>query len=194
MSSKEKILAAVRASQPALQPLPDVNDIAAVQFENNVAQFTAVLNSIGGLVVNATHTDAIKEYVKNNFAEGINGITTVAKLNDFPLLSTETEAHLLANIDVAILPAKMGVAENGAVWLTEAEYGIRALPFICQHLIVMLQQHTIVQNMHEAYKKINKEQYGFGVFIAGPSKTADIEQSLVLGAHGPESMTVFILP
>ncbi|MNW08326.1 Lactate utilization protein C [compost metagenome] len=47
--------------------------------------------------------------------------------------------------------------------------------------------------MHEAYQKIADSVYGFGTFIAGPSKTADIEQSLVLGAHGPKNMTVFIL-
>jgi L-lactate dehydrogenase complex protein LldG len=69
----------------------------------------------------------------------------------------------------------------------------RVLPFICQHLAVLLQKKDLVSSMHEAYDVIGNADYGFGVFIAGPSKTADIEQSLVLGAHGPKSMTVFLI-
>jgi len=67
------------------------------------------------------------------------------------------------------------------------------LPFICQHLAVLLHKNDIVQTMHEAYATIGNNAYGFGLFIAGPSKTADIEQSLVLGAHGPKTMTVFVI-
>ncbi|MDB5022907.1 MAG: lactate utilization protein [Mucilaginibacter sp.] len=70
--------------------------------------------------------------------------------------------------------------------------GQRALPF-SQHLAVIIEADAIAASMHEAYKRINQANYGFGSFIAGPSKTADIEQSLVIGAHGPKSMTVFIL-
>ena len=47
--------------------------------------------------------------------------------------------------------------------------------------------------MHHAYDRIAQAEYPFGLFLAGPSKTADIEQSLVLGAHGSRSMTVFLL-
>ena len=69
----------------------------------------------------------------------------------------------------------------------------RAVPFICQHLALIIEKKDIVPSMHEAYDRIASSVYGFGTFIAGPSKTADIEQSLVLGAHGPRSMVAFIL-
>jgi L-lactate dehydrogenase complex protein LldG len=88
--------------------------------------------------------------------------------------------------------AIFAVAENGAVWITNDEMRIRALPFICEHLAVVINKKDIVNNMQEAYERIGNNAYDFGVFIAGPSKTADIEQSLVLGAHGPKTMTVFI--
>jgi len=70
--------------------------------------------------------------------------------------------------------------------------GVRALPFITQHIIMLVEIATLVPDMHAAYQKIGIDDYGFSTFIAGPSKTADIEQSLVLGAHGPRSMTIFM--
>ena len=100
---------------------------------------------------------------------------------------------LLEDIDLAILQSNLGVAENSALWITEDMMQERALPFIAQYLAVIIHKNDIVPTMHYAYDKIGNADYGFGAFIAGPSKTADIEQSLVLGAHGPKGMTIFIL-
>jgi L-lactate dehydrogenase complex protein LldG len=85
------------------------------------------------------------------------------------------------------------VAENGASWFTEEVMGQRILPYICQHLAVIVHEKDIVPKLHEAYERIGSSDYGFGGFIGGPSKTADIEQALVLGAHGPLSMKIFII-
>jgi len=103
------------------------------------------------------------------------------------------DPHGLENVELAILEAHFGVAENGACWITEDRMIERALPFIAQNLALVIHKKDIVLHMHEAYQRIADAGYGFGTFIAGPSKTADIEQSLVLGAHGPRSMTVFLI-
>ncbi|MBP6023366.1 LutC/YkgG family protein [Ferruginibacter sp.] len=193
MSSRNKILEAVKLNQPALQQLPDLNTLVAVKYADAFVQFVTVLNGIGGTVIEIQNTHEINEYVRKNFRSNKNYVTTLPELSEIKILDGNLDAHFLENIEVAVVKAIFGVAENGAVWLTEDEIKIRALPFICQHLAVVLHKKDIVNNMHEAYSFIADSKYGFGVFIAGPSKTADIEQSLVLGAHGPKTMTVFVL-
>jgi L-lactate dehydrogenase complex protein LldG len=193
MSSREKILAAVKNNQPALQHLPVAEALTAIQYDNKFQQFVTVLKGIGGNVAEVNDTNEIIEYVKNNFDKRENIVTTLPGLAGIKLLDEKLSAHVLENIELAIVNALFAVAENGAIWLTEREVKIRALPFICQHLAVILQKKDIVNNMAEAYRLIAQSEYGFGVFIAGPSKTADIEQSLVLGAHGPKTMTIFVL-
>jgi L-lactate dehydrogenase complex protein LldG len=69
----------------------------------------------------------------------------------------------------------------------------RALYFIAQNIVIVIDEKELLNNMHEAYEKISFENIGYGVFISGPSKTADIEQSLVIGAHGPKSGYVIFI-
>jgi L-lactate dehydrogenase complex protein LldG len=194
VNSKEKILAAVKLNQPALQQLPGMERLDAIRYDDNFLQFEAVLKSIGGTLVEVNHTNEITEYVKDNFSNAQNFVTTLPELSPIALLDEKLDAHFLENIEVAIIKAVFGVAENGAIWVTGAAMRIRALPFICQHLAVVINKKDLVANMHDAYNLIDKQDYEFAVFIAGPSKTADIEQSLVLGAHGPKTMTVFVIP
>jgi L-lactate dehydrogenase complex protein LldG len=108
-------------------------------------------------------------------------------------LNSSQRATVLEPVHKAFIKAGIGVAENGAVWVKESQMINRLLPFICQHLVIVLEKEKLVSTMHHAYQKINSFEEGFGVFIAGPSKTADIEQSLVIGAHGARSLTVYLL-
>jgi L-lactate dehydrogenase complex protein LldG len=193
MSSRDKILNAVKNNQPALQPLPDLDAVNAIVFNDTAAQFATVLKNIGGVTVPVSSISEISEYIQHTFNGGTGCISTVAGLTGVSQLEEHTAPHSLQKIDLAVMRAQFGVAENGAVWVTEAEYKIRALPFICNHLAVIIDKDNIVNTMHQAYERVANADYGFGVFIAGPSKTADIEQSLVLGAHGPKTMTVFIV-
>lgn len=107
---------------------------------------------------------------------------------------TETsDPHLLDDVEIAVLNAEFGVAETGALWIDSSGMVMPVIPFIVQHLIVILDQKNLVENMHQAYAKMDIRKQSFGLFIAGPSKTADIEQSLVIGAHGSLSLTVFLI-
>ncbi len=194
MNSREKILSAVKKNQPALEELPSLENIAAIRFDNPQEKFKTVLESIGGVLLKAENLQQVADYVKTNYTEGDKYITTIAKLDGIEAINNDEDPHFLEDVEVAIIKGNFGVAENSAIWVSGDAVKTRVLPFICQHLVVVLNENEIVHNMHEAYEKIAAAQYDYAVFIAGPSKTADIEQSLVLGAHGPKTMTVFFIP
>ena len=99
----------------------------------------------------------------------------------------------LDKIENLVLQGNFGVAENGAIWLEDKDMPNRLLPFITQHLILQIDANAIVPTMQEAYRQFDLRDTGFGVFISGPSKTADIEQSLVYGAHGAKELTVLLV-
>jgi L-lactate dehydrogenase complex protein LldG len=107
--------------------------------------------------------------------------------------ATYASGHVLAQLELAVVAGSLAVAENGAIWVSDASLPTRVLPFICEHLVLVIYQSQIVGTMHEAYDRLQVSATGYGVFIAGPSRTADIEQSLVIGAHGPKRAHVFIV-
>lgn len=187
MSSREQILGAVRKNQPSSPaPLPDTQKFWH-EVDDVYAQFNIVLSGIGGKVVEINSWEAGQEYLKEHFSGRI--VSTLEGFEPLP----ESDPHALADVELGVLQAQFAVAENGAIWITNSALRQRAAAFIPQHLAVLLKKSDIVPTMHHAYARIGSADYDFGVFIAGPSKTADIEQSLVLGAHGPRTMTVLVL-
>jgi len=192
--SREKILAAVAMNQPAAMPLPDISFLKG-DAANAVANFTTTLTNIGGKVLNVAGFDEIRALIPQHFDATKRVVSTLPELADMAEINKgeAMDPHTLEDIELTVIKAHFAVAENGAVWVTEDIMGQRVLPFICQHLAVVVDARNVVPTMHEAYQKIGTGVYGFGTFIAGPSKTADIEQSLVLGAHGPRSMTIFLV-
>ena len=106
--------------------------------------------------------------------------------------SANCQLDKLNKVYHALFRGRFGVVENGAIWLEDDDLPHRLLPFITEHLLLLIDASNLVATMHEAYKEIAARDWGFGVFISGPSKTADIEQSLVYGAHGARKLTVII--
>ena len=192
--AKTTILSAIRRHHLPEAPLPSL-DQSWIQFRDAPAQFASVLESVGGRAVMVADTSvlnfelsALPEWrdAKKTVSQvaGVRGNTDLAQIDD---------PHATEDIDFAILPGEFAVAENGAVWVTDSAVKHRAIYFIAQHLALVVSVNDIVSNMHEAYRRLSFESPRFGAFISGPSKTADIEQSLVIGAHGPRSMTVFVV-
>ncbi|MFP5080929.1 LutC/YkgG family protein [Pedobacter sp. JCM 36344] len=194
MTSRERILNLVKANQPDFLELPEI--FPSWKTESSLTEsFSAILKTIGGTIVPLNNLEEVALYISAQFGEKFRIISMLPELADVTESDWKNkDPHKYENVDLAIISAHFGVAENAAVWITEELMHQRAVPFICQQLAVVVSAKTLVPTMHHAYDLIGEADYGFGTFIAGPSKTADIEQSLVLGAHGPKSMIAFLLP
>lgn len=193
MTTREKILKAVLDNQPASTPPPEI-----LYFNQDTSglsdKFADTLISIGGRAVVVKSIELVGMMLSKYFDTTRRIATNIPELaGAAELIKQDVDPHSFQDIELMIMKAHFGVAENGAVWLTEQVMGQRILPFIPQHLAVVLSASDIVPTMQQAYQRIGSERYRFGSFIAGPSKTADIEQALVLGAHGPRTMTAFIV-
>jgi len=195
MNSREKILGAISINKPSLIELPviDIKSTSSLSVDW-VDEFIKTLESIGGKVVQLSSIDLIKLEIQQAKLRGeyiVNTLPVLGEVNNE--INPTMEASLLESIDRAYIEGSIGVAENGSVWLYEHQIKNRLLPFICQHLVICLNINKIVPNMHEAYQQVDVAKEGYGVFLAGPSKTADIEQSLVIGAHGARSLLVYLI-
>jgi L-lactate dehydrogenase complex protein LldG len=194
MNSRDKILSAIAANQPEKTALPDLSGFKGAE-EDLQNKYATVLTGIGGKIYFVKDESEIAGIVASQFPQAKRIVNLVDNLSieNSETFVSDPEIHNLKNVDLAIIKAKFAVAENGAVWVTEKDVRPRVTPFICEHLAVVISDGTIFPTMHEAYHQIaTLEEYGWSAFIVGPSKTADIEQSLVIGAHGPRSMSVFI--
>ncbi|MCC9138169.1 lactate utilization protein C [Pontibacter silvestris] len=194
MSSREQILASVAKNQPIPVALPEI-PIFSSEKSDLVEKFTTVAVGIGSKVFRVNSLKEAKQILLKEHKASKRIISTFPQFSDVAEVSIvpSTDPHTMEDVDLAILEAHLGVAENSALWVTEELLPMRVTPFICQHLALVVSPKAILPLMHHAYEQIGMKDYGFGVFIAGPSKTADIEQSLVLGAHGPRTLTIFLL-
>ena len=194
MNSRENILNAVADNKPELVKMPDILIRSEENRNKILKEFIAMLNIINAQVILADSIDDIKNDVENSIVEEGYIVNTIAELGQVNNeVNPANDAIFLDHVYQAYIRGSLGVSENGAIWIEESKMKNRLLPFICQHLILVIDSNKIVANMHEAYCRIKIDLEGFGVFIAGPSKTADIEQSLIIGAHGPRSLKVYLL-
>jgi L-lactate dehydrogenase complex protein LldG len=194
MTSREKILGLVRANKPAPAELPSL-DQNWTTFADRSRQFAEVIGSVGGQCFAVDSVEQLNQRLDEipayQSANQIVSLVPGAGRPNFDPAAVD-DPHKLAAIDFAILSGQFGVAENGAIWVTDTGLRHRVVYFIVQHLALVVPAAEIVDNMHQAYARLAFPQAGYGAFISGPSKTADIEQSLVIGAHGPRSLTVFL--
>ena len=188
---KEELFDKLRRNTREQFDMPDLT-INAIKYPDTVKQFIEMSQTVGGKVKCIKKEDDVNKVIRELypdakvFASNVPGIE--ADLNP----DTVAEAKDLNGTDVGILQGELGVAENGCIWVPQTMKE-KAVCFISEELVILLDRNNIVDNMHEGYKRIRVPELGYGCWISGPSKTADIEQALVMGAQAARGVTVLII-
>ena len=189
--NKEELLSKLRRNTIHQFDMPE-NPVEGIKYQDVVQQFIDMSRNVGSEVIEAKADDDINELIRKAYpvaevlASNVDGVK--ADINP----DIVSEAQDLNGPDVGIIEGDIAVAENGCVWVPQTMKE-RVVCFISENLVILVHRDKIVNNMHEAYKKIHMTDYGYGCFISGPSKTADIEQALVMGAQAARGVTVIII-
>ena len=190
--NKEDLLAKIRANIHTTYDMPSFDDMKGVQYADPLKQFVEMSKTVGGKVVELENGQDINEVIKTCYPDAkviASNLPEVTIANRNP--DTVDEANDLNGTDVGVVRGVFGVAENGCIWIPQTMKE-KAMCFISEYLVIMLDRKQIVNNMHEAYQRIEFNSYGYGCFISGPSKTADIAQALVMGAQAARGVTVVL--
>lgn len=194
MSTKEHILSRYRKNINVGEQydMPNLDALQGVTYTDPVAQFISISNTVGAKVAELEKDADINGLIKKLYPEAKVFASNMAEIT-IATLNPDTvgTAQELNGTDVGIVRGELGVAENGCVWIPQTMKE-RAVCFISEYLVIVLSRRAIVSNMHQAYARINMTDYGYGTFISGPSKTADIAQALVMGAQAARGVTVIL--
>ena len=195
MSNKYDILNKYRKNRPAdlSFDMPDLDSFEATVYDDPIKAFISMSGNVGSEVIELKDGDDIDTVIKSAYPEAKIFASNlpeigIAQLNP----DTVPEAKDLNGTDVGIVRGMVGVAENGCIWIPQTMKE-RAICFISEYLVILLDRKNIVNNMHEAYSRITMTDYGYGAFISGPSKTADIAQALVMGAQAARGVKVILM-
>lgn len=196
MSNKEDILKKYRSNIHERFEMPDLSDITPITYKEPLSQFIEMSKNVGGNIIEVKENQDINALVKELYpdakeiASNLSEITIATRNPD-----TIENAQALNGTDVGIIRGMFGVAENGCIWIPQ-QMKEKAVCFISENIVILLRKSQIVNNMHEAYKQIafDTKYDGYGTFISGPSKTADIAQVLVMGAQAARSVTILLMP
>ncbi|MBQ9215456.1 MAG: LUD domain-containing protein [Prevotella sp.] len=196
MSNKEDILKKYRANVKEKFDMPDLSDIKAITYPDPLVQYITMTETVGGHVIEVKEGQDINQLIKDLYPDAKEIASNLPEITIATRNPDEVgRARDLNGTDVGIIRGQFGVAENACVWIPQTMKE-KAICFISENLIILLPKSQIVNNMHEAYKRIefDKTYDGYGTFISGPSKTADIAQVLVMGAQAARSATILLLP
>lgn len=198
MSAREEILSRLRKNTREIYDKPDLKGLSPITFADPVEEFkTRTTTTAGARLIELPAGGDLNKAIREAYpdakiiASNLPGIE--AQINP----DTVGCAQELMQVDVGVIEGRIGVAENACVWIPQTMKE-KAVCFASEQLVIVLHHEAIVSNMHEAYDRIGAsteyfQQYKFGTFISGPSKTADIESALVYGAQAARAVTILLI-
>ncbi len=189
--NKEELLGKLRRNTIQQFDMPETS-IDGIKYENTIEQFIEMSHKVGSEVIEAKAGEDLNELVRKAYPEAQVLASNVKGIKVDLNPDMVSEAQDLNGTDVGIVEGDIAVAENGCVWVPQTMKE-RVVCFVSENLVILVHRDKIVNNMHEAYRRIHMTEYGYGCFISGPSKTADIEQALVMGAQAARGVTVIIV-
>ena len=191
MGTKDLILSNLRRNVRETYDKPDLS-FAKLTYPDAVEAFIKTATTAAGASVIEMHEgDDINELIRKAYPDAktiASNVTGIKADRNPDLVKTPQE---LDGTDVSVVLGTVGCSENACIWIPQTMKE-RAVCFICEYLVIILDRKNIVSNMHEAYSRIEMPEMGFGSFISGPSKTADIEQALVYGAQSFCGVTIIL--
>ena len=197
MSAREEILERLRKNTRETYDFPDLSGLNPITFPDPVAEFIKkTTTTAGAKLIEMEESDNLNELIRKAYPEAKVLASNLPGIEAD--LNPDTGEHVedLMKVDVGIIEGRIGVAENACIWIPQ-QMKEKAVCFASEYLVIILRRDDIVNNMHEAYARLATsaeyfQQYKFGTFISGPSKTADIESALVYGAQAARGVTVVL--
>ncbi|MFL9934099.1 LUD domain-containing protein [Paraburkholderia sp. RL18-103-BIB-C] len=193
MSSRNAILASLRAAQRTPAMLPDVPMFDA-GLPPALEKFRETFADMGGIWADRSADGDLDAQIRRRFPDAKVICSAVPEVAGTRRIEEVRDPHELNDVDVGIVRPRFAVAETGSIWLSEEEYQVNALGYLSQHLVALLDPADIVGNLHQAYHRPDFFAAKYAVLMSGPSATADIEGVLIRGAQGIRSLTVIPTP
>ncbi|MDQ3193017.1 MAG: lactate utilization protein [Bacteroidota bacterium] len=207
-TSREKILKKVRnalihkSSKPESENIDFESPIYSKQEESAEITFAQKFTALNGKFAFCENTKEFESIIKEFSAEAALGEIYCAEESIKELLTNAGIKHTdnpakLTSCEVSVTNCEYLIARTGSIMISSRQSSGRKLPVFPDKHIVVAYSSQLVDDIKDALKAI-KLKYADKApslisLISGPSRTADIEKTLILGAHGPKEIYLFLI-
>ncbi len=213
-TARELILQRLRQARPAAMPMPDVSALYGQQLHEdhmtrverlvlNLTNAMAQVHRTTRAALPASLTAVVREKQLASVALGpelLDDAAVCASLGETTRVHPVTTVHgeqaaLFDEVAAGVTLSRAAIAETGTVVLWSSPRSPRLLSLVPPVHIVIVDAHAVYDTLSEV---MHAERWSDGlptnvILVSSPSKTADIQQTLAYGAHGPKQLIVMLV-